>query len=87
MPSGTFKDPTLGICKICKKKLRPLNKNPDFQGRKYHISCWRELLSDIKNYSKRAYTKYNHQKLIAGVTEEEARDRMASGEQIIITFD
>ena len=87
MPSGTFKDPKLGVCKICNKKLRPFSKNQDFPERKFHISCWKELLSDIKHYDKRAYTKYNHQKLIAGVTEQEARERIRNGEKIIITFD
>ena len=30
MPSGIYSDPNLGECKLCKKKLRPLNKNSDF---------------------------------------------------------
>lgn len=87
MPSGIFNDPMLKFCKICKKKLRPLNKNDDFPERKYHISCWKTLLSDIKHYQKRAYTKFNHKRLVAGVTEEEARERLKNGEKIIMRFD
>ena len=39
MPSGIYSDPNLGECKLCKKKLRPLNKNSDFSNRQFHISC------------------------------------------------
>lgn len=86
MPKGTYNDPNIGSCKICKKKLRPL-KYDDFPKRKYHISCWNTLLLDVKHFQKRAYTKYNYKKLIAGVSEEECRQRLAGGESITIHFD
>jgi len=86
MPKGLWNN-DLGYCKICQKKLRPLNKKDDYPSRKFHISCWKELLADIKHYNKRAYTKYNHKKMICGVTEQEARERLCNGEKIIMTFD
>ena len=43
MPSGTYKN-DLGHCGICGKKLRPLYKNKDWEKRKYHVSCFREML-------------------------------------------
>tara|TARA_R110002020_G_scaffold199032_1_gene400453 strand:+ start:649 stop:912 length:264 start_codon:yes stop_codon:yes gene_type:complete len=87
MPKGTYNDPKIKCCKICKTKLRPL-KNDDFPNRQYHISCWKTLLMDIKHFQKRAYTnKYNYKKLVAGVTEEECRKKLANGEKILMTFD
>jgi len=86
MPKGLWEN-DLGYCKICQKKLRPLLKNDDFKNRKFHISCWKELLSDVKHYNKRAYTKYGHTKKVCGVSEQEARERLFNGEKIIVTFD
>tara|TARA_R110001592_G_scaffold150295_3_gene376165 strand:+ start:2037 stop:2297 length:261 start_codon:yes stop_codon:yes gene_type:complete len=86
MPKGLW-NTDLPYCKICQKKLRPLSKKDDYPNRKFHISCWKELLADIKHYNKRAYTKFNHQKIICGVPELEARERLANGEKILITFD
>tara|TARA_R110000787_G_scaffold148684_1_gene262561 strand:+ start:248 stop:508 length:261 start_codon:yes stop_codon:yes gene_type:complete len=86
MPKGLWEN-DLGYCKICHKKLRPFNKNEDFKTRKFHISCWKELLADIKHYNKRAYTKYDHKKVVCGVTIDEARERILNGEKIIIDFD
>ena len=50
MPSGTPNDEER-FCRICNKQLRPLYKNKDWENRKYHISCFKELLSDITNYN------------------------------------
>tara|TARA_R110000803_G_scaffold123387_2_gene191293 strand:+ start:381 stop:629 length:249 start_codon:yes stop_codon:yes gene_type:complete len=70
MPSGTYKDENR-LCKICKRKLRPLKKELDWDGRKYHITCFKELLSDIHNYHKICYSKYEHKKFIAGIPIDE----------------
>lgn len=66
MPSGTYKN-EVRRCKICGKKLRPLKNMKDWESRKYHVTCFKELISDISNYNKVAYTKYGHTKLIAGL--------------------
>lgn len=58
MTSGTCNN-EFRECGLCGKKLRPLRANNDWNGRKYHVSCFTELISDIANYSKVAYTKYN----------------------------
>tara|TARA_R110000824_G_scaffold149406_2_gene319721 strand:- start:2551 stop:2799 length:249 start_codon:yes stop_codon:yes gene_type:complete len=72
MPSGTYQN-TLGRCKICKKNLRPLYKNNDWETRKFHVSCFKELISDIKNYHLIAYDKYGHEKTIGGIPISEAK--------------
>lgn len=72
MPSGTYND-NLPNCGICGRKLRPLYKNQDWVNRKYHISCFKELVSDISNYNKVCFTKYGHTKTIANLPINEAR--------------
>jgi len=83
MPSGTWANNDLGNCLMCGKKLRPLYKNSDWQTRKYHVSCFRELVSDISNYNKVAYTKYGVKKKIANMPEDKAREK----KEFTITFD
>tara|TARA_R100000805_G_C3543215_1_gene57596 strand:+ start:126 stop:377 length:252 start_codon:yes stop_codon:yes gene_type:complete len=83
MPSGTWANNDLGDCLMCGKKLRPLYKNSDWKTRKYHVSCFRELVSDISNYNKVAYTKYGVKKKIANMPEEVAKEK----KQFTITFD
>ena len=56
MPSGTREDEER-ICKICNNKLRPLYKNEDWEGRKYHVACFKGILKDIMNYHKICYKK------------------------------
>ena len=66
MPSGEYNDEDR-ICLICKKKLRPLYKNNDWESRKYHITCFRDLIADIKNFDKVCYTKYKYKKKVNGI--------------------
>lgn len=82
MPSGTYND-EMRVCKICGKKLRPLYKNDDWQDRKYHVSCFRDIMSDISNYHKVAYTKYGHKKKVAGMLVDDIRPET----KFTITFD
>ena len=72
MPSGTYKNEER-VCKICNHKLRPLYKNEDFPNRKYHVACFRDIISDINNYHKIAYTKYKHKKKIGGIYLEDMK--------------
>jgi hypothetical protein len=72
MPSGTYND-DMGLCGICGRKLRPLYKNKDWESRKYHVSCFREMVSDISNYNDIAISKYGHTKKIANMPIEEAK--------------
>jgi hypothetical protein len=82
MPSGTYKN-DLGNCGICGKKLRPLYKNKDWEKRKYHVSCFREMLSDINNYNDVAFTKYGHTKKVANMPITEAKKQKS----FTITFE
>ena len=66
MPSGTYND-EFRLCKICDRKLRPLKTMEDWESRKYHITCFKELVSDIYNYNKVCYKKYGHKKMVAGL--------------------
>ncbi len=72
MPSGVYNN-DMGLCGICGNKLRPLYKNKDWENRKYHVSCFREMLSDIHNYNETAFTKYGHTKKVANMPITEAR--------------
>ena len=83
MPSGIWANNDLGNCLMCGKKLRPLYKNSDWQTRKYHVSCFRELVSDISNYNKVAYTKYDVKKKTVNLPEDKAREK----KEFTITFD
>ena len=66
MPSGQYENEKR-FCKICGRKLRPLKHVDDWESRKYHITCWKELLSDIYNYNRVCYKKYGHKKIINGI--------------------
>ena len=72
MPSGVYNN-DMGLCGICGNKLRPLYKNKDWEHRKYHVSCFREMVSDINNYNDTAFTKYGHTKKVANMPITEAR--------------
>tara|TARA_R110000824_G_scaffold352161_1_gene539229 strand:- start:302 stop:553 length:252 start_codon:yes stop_codon:yes gene_type:complete len=76
MPSGCYENNELGDCGICGKRMRPLLKNEDWANRKYHVSCFKKILSDISNYNTVAFTKYGHIKKIAGLPEPEARKQL-----------
>ena len=82
MPSGTYKDEER-CCKICGRKLRPLKNIDDWDSRKYHITCFKELLSDISNYNRVCFSKYGHTKLIAGLP----ADQPLPPGGIMISFD
>ena len=82
MPSGTYND-EMRVCKICGKKLRPLYKNEDWANRQYHVSCFRDVVSDIANYNKVAYTKYGHKKKVAGICVEDVKPET----KFIVTWD
>tara|TARA_R100001230_G_C5684244_1_gene192508 strand:+ start:1567 stop:1815 length:249 start_codon:yes stop_codon:yes gene_type:complete len=70
MPSGEYEKEER-YCAICKKKLRPLYKNKDWDSRKYHVTCFRDLLADIKNFDTVAYTKYKYKKKVNGIPIED----------------
>tara|TARA_R110002153_G_scaffold161463_1_gene313886 strand:+ start:391 stop:639 length:249 start_codon:yes stop_codon:yes gene_type:complete len=72
MPSGHYEN-DMGLCGICGRKLRPLYKNKDWESRKYHVSCFREMVSDISNYNAIAISKYGHTKKIANMPIQEAK--------------
>ena len=72
MPSGTREDEER-ICKICGNKLRPLYKNQDWDNRKYHVACFKDILKDIMNYHKICYKKYNHKKKVHDVYVEDMK--------------
>ena len=82
MPSGTYENESR-TCKICKRKLRPLKTEQDWEGRKYHITCFKDLIRDIHNYHKICYSKYGHKKLIAGIPIDEPMPK----EGIKLSFD
>ena len=84
MPSGTYNNETR-YCKICKKKLRPLkHKEEDWENRKYHITCFRELVADIHNYNKVCYTKYDKKKMFRNKPIEQVRNEKGP---VLIEFD
>ena len=82
MPSGTYNNEARN-CRICKRKLRPLKNQDDWDSRKYHITCFKELIRDIHNYHNVCYGKYGHKKIIAGIPEDQSFPK----EGIIISFD
>jgi len=61
------------LCLICGKNLRPLIKKQDSETRQIHVTCWNNLIKDLNNFHKVAYTKYGYTRMIAGMPEEEAR--------------
>tara|TARA_R110000823_G_scaffold193765_1_gene325188 strand:- start:224 stop:478 length:255 start_codon:yes stop_codon:yes gene_type:complete len=83
MPSGEYTNNELGNCGICQKKMRPLYRNKDWEGRAYHITCFRKIINDIANYNTTAYTKYGVEKKIHGMPESQARTQ----KEFVITFD
>jgi len=82
MPSGEYNNEERR-CRICKKKLRPLWASQDWDDRKYHITCFRELLADIHNYNKVCYTKYKHKKVVAGME----IDKIPKDHKFVLNFD
>ena len=82
MPSGEYNNEHR-VCKICGRKLRPLKNCDDWDSRKYHITCFKELLSDISNYNKVCFKKYGHTKLIGGFP----ADKPIPKEAFTLSFD
>lgn len=78
------KEPERKKCLICQKDLRRLTKTKEWDSRVYHITCWSNMIRDIKHFDKICYAKYGHRKLIDGKTKEEHK---ASDEPIIVSFD
>lgn len=75
------------FCKICGKALRPLLKNKDWDNRQYHITCYNQIINDLNNFNKVAYTKYNYKRKVNGMTLDEAKEHLANNKQFILTFD
>lgn len=75
------------ICKICGKNLRPLLSTEDWDSRSYHVVCFNQIIKDLNNFNKVAYTKYNYKKKIANMTEEQARLHVKANKPFVITFD
>ena len=73
-----------GDCLMCGKELRKLTRTEDWDGRKYHVTCWSQLIKDIRHFDKVCYTKYNYKRLVDGKTIEEHRN---SEDPIVVTFD
>jgi hypothetical protein len=73
------------VCKICEKRLRRLCKTTDWQGRIYHISCYKGIIKDVYNYNEVAYTKYGHEKRIDGILVSELKKK--KNHKFIINFD
>jgi hypothetical protein len=73
---------TGNYCLACGKKLR---KDNYINGTLlvYHLKCWNELLSDIKNFDKVAQTKYKYEMLFCGKT----KAQIEAGEPIIVSFE
>lgn len=73
---------TGNFCLKCGKKLR---KDNIINGELlvYHLKCWKEILSDIKNFDKVAISKYNYEPLFCGKTKRQ----IEMGEPLIITFE
>lgn len=51
-------------CKICGKKLRPLTKSQDWDSRVYHVTCFRDLISDISKFDHLAFKKYGYKRKV-----------------------
>lgn len=76
------------ICKICGLPLRPLTKNKDWEERVYHMVCFKNMIKDIKNFDKTAFTKYEYKKrLTNGMTYEQAQAHANKGKKFVIKFD
>ncbi len=70
------------FCLSCGKRLKKL-KEENCVNMNYHIVCWNNIINDIKNFEKVAYTKYNYEKRICGLTKKEIEE----GEPIVVNFD
>lgn len=75
------------LCKICGKKLRPLLKQDDWEQRVYHVTCFNNILKDLTNFGKTAYTKYGYKRKFHGLNKEEAQRHVENGGKFKITFD
>ncbi len=71
-------------CLICRKDLRKLTRTQEWDSRVYHITCWSNMIRDIKHFDKICYVKYGHRRLIDGKTIEEHKK---SDDPIIVSFD
>lgn len=71
-----------GFCLHCGKRLKKIKEKKTEYIMLYHIKCWKELIKDIKNFSKICFEKYNYKKKICGFTVEEIND----GAPIIVEF-
>ncbi len=75
------------LCKICGKPLRPLLKTHDWDTRSYHVTCFNNIIKDLNNFNKVAYTKYNYKKRVANMTENEAREHAAKNKKFVVNFE
>ncbi len=82
MPSGYYEN-DMPNCGICGRKLRPLYKNKDWKSRAYHVTCWKNMVNDIANYNRVAYSKYGHVKRVADMPLEEAKKQ----DKFVVEFD
>ena len=74
-------------CKICGKPLRPLLKTHDWDTRSYHVVCFKNIIKDLNNFNKVAYTKYNYQKRVANMSESDARKHASENKTFVVNFD
>ena len=74
-------------CKICGKPLRPLLKTHDWDTRSYHVVCFNNIIKDLNNFNKVAYTKYNYQKRVANMSESDARKHPSENKTFVVNFD
>ena len=70
------------FCLSCGKRLKRLKEENNIT-MNYHKVCWNNIINDIKNFEQIAYTKYNYEKRICGLTKQE----IENGEPIIVHFD
>ena len=73
-----------GDCVMCGKELRMLPKSADWADRRHHVTCWSQMIKDMRHFHKVCYTKYDYKRLIDGKTIEEHRQ---SEDPIVVTFD
>tara|TARA_R110002012_G_scaffold139784_2_gene297229 strand:+ start:684 stop:926 length:243 start_codon:yes stop_codon:yes gene_type:complete len=74
------------LCKICGKKLRPLLKQEDYDQRVYHVTCFDNIIKDLNNFGKVAYTKYNYKKKVNNMTIDDAKKHLEAGNKFVIEF-
>tara|TARA_R110002126_G_scaffold33609_3_gene105219 strand:+ start:496 stop:717 length:222 start_codon:yes stop_codon:yes gene_type:complete len=67
-----------GFCLVCGTRLK---SNKSFTN--YHIKCWKNMINDIKHFEQVCYTKYDYEKKICGLSENEIK----AGKKIVLNFD